>query len=189
VYLNTQGVDAVRALRALTDDKGFDDVFVFAPVAPLVEQGSAIAGFNCCLNFFAGPSKSDFKASINFYDVHYTGVHVVGSSGGNTADMRQALSLMAKGALDPAAMITHVGGLDAAAKTTLELPSIPGGKKLIYTQKSMPLTAIADFEKLGATDPMMRELASIAARHNGLWSVEAEDYLLRTAKDITSVKL
>jgi L-sorbose 1-phosphate reductase len=187
VYLNTHGKDAVAELRALAGNEGYDDVFVFAPVPALIEQGSAIAGFNCCLNFFAGPSKADFKASINFYDVHYTGVHVVGSSGGNTEDMRDALALMAEGRLDPAAMITHIGGLDAAARTTLDLPNIPGGKKLIYTQKSLPLAALADFEKLGASDPMFRELAAITKRHNGLWSVEAEDYLLRSAKSIEDV--
>jgi threonine dehydrogenase-like Zn-dependent dehydrogenase len=184
VYLNTQGVDAVKELRTLSAGKGYDDVFVFAPVPALIEQASAIAGFNCCLNFFAGPSKADFKASVNFYDVHYTGVHIVGSSGGNTDDMRQALELMARGAVDPAAMVTHVGGLDAVAKTTLELPSIPGGKKLIYTQKAMPLTAIADFAEKGKTDPMFRELAAITARSNGLWSTEAEQYLLSTARPI-----
>lgn len=189
VYLNTSGVDAVRELRAITGDKGYDDVLVFAPVASLVEQASAIAGTNCCLNFFAGPSKPDFKAAVNFYDVHYIGVHVVGSSGGNTDDMRQALTLMAAGAIDPAAMVTHIGGLDAAGKTTLDLPSIPGGKKLIYTQKALPLTAIADFDVLGEGDPMMKELGRITSRHNGLWSVEAEEYLVRTAKEITSVKL
>lgn len=46
-------------------------------------------------------------------------------------------------------MITHIGGLDAYADTTLHLPEIPGGKKLIYTQIHMPLTAIEDFRKIG----------------------------------------
>ena len=35
--------------------------------------------------------------------------------------------------INPAVMVTHIGGLDAAAETTLNLPKIPGGKKLIYT--------------------------------------------------------
>jgi len=35
-----------------------------------------------------------------------------------------------------------------------------------------------EFEKLGETDPMFKELAAITARHNGLWSAEAEKYLL-----------
>lgn len=35
--------------------------------------------------------------------------------------------------IDPAVIVTHIGGLDAAAETTLNLPKIPGGKKRIYT--------------------------------------------------------
>lgn len=178
-YFNTSTGNAVEEMRRLSGGKGFDDIFVFAPVAPLIEQGSALLGFNGCLNFFAGPSKPDFKATINFYDVHYSGHHVVGSSGGNTDDMREALDLMGRGLINPSAMITHVGGLDSAAKTTIDLPGIPGGKKLVYTQVAMPMTAIADFGKLGAADPFFAGLARICERHNQLWSVDAENYLLK----------
>ncbi len=180
-YINTAGADAVAALKDATGGKGYDDVFVYAPVAPLVEQASRILGFNGCLNFFAGPSKADFAARINFYDVHYMGHHIVGSSGGNTDDMREALDLMGKGVLNPAVMITHIGGMDAAAETIKNLPAIPGGKKLIYTQIAMPLTAIEDFAVKGAADPMFAELARLARAANGLWSTEAERYLLATA--------
>ena len=48
----------------------------------------------------------------------------------------------------------------------------------------MPLTALEDLEELGKTDPMMRELDAIVARHNGLWSPEAERYLLANARSI-----
>ena len=41
----------------------------------------------------------------------------------------------------------------------------------------MPLTAIADFEKLGKADPMFADLAQICDQHNGLWNGEAEKYL------------
>jgi hypothetical protein len=84
---------------------------------------------------------------------------------------------MSKG-LDPAGLITHIGGLDAVADATNNLPNIPGGKKLIYTHIDMPLTAISDFEKLGETNSFFNELAGICKRHNGLWSVEAEAFLL-----------
>ncbi|MDQ1256562.1 MAG: L-sorbose 1-phosphate reductase [Candidatus Hydrogenedentes bacterium] len=126
-YVNTTIGDAVANLMALTGGKGYDDVFVYAPVTPLVEQASKLLGFNGCLNFFAGPSKADFSATINFYEVHYSGHHVVGSSGGNTDDMVEALDLMSQGLLNPAVMITHVGGLDCAAQTIMDLPHIPGG--------------------------------------------------------------
>jgi len=183
-YLNTRSGDAVADLKALTGGKGYDDVMVFAPVAALIEQASRILAFNGCLNFFAGPGKAEFFANVNFYDIHYMGHHVVGSSGGNTDDMRKALDLMSRGILTPAVMVTHVGGLDCVAETTLRLPSIPGGKKLIYTQLSLPLTALDDFDKLARNDPFFAELARITAQHNGLWSREAEKYLLAHARPI-----
>jgi hypothetical protein len=42
----------------------------------------------------------------------------------------------------------------------------------------MPLTPIADFGKLGETNELFKALANICSRHKGLWSVEAESYLL-----------
>ena len=182
-YVNTTtSADPVAAIKAVNGGKGFDDVLVFAPVPVLVEQASALLGYNGCLNFFAGPSKPDFKAAMNFYDVHYMGHHVVGSSGGNTADLRDALRLSATGKINPSVMVTHVGGIDSAAQTTIDLPKIPGGKRLVYTHFSMPMTAIADFEKLGANDPLFAALSKICAKHNGLWSTEAEQHLLKHGK-------
>lgn len=184
-YVNTGKLDdPVGELRTLTGGTGFDDVICFAPVRSLVEQGDAILGFDGCLNFFAGPTNRDFKAEFNFFNVHYSYTHIVGTSGGNTNDMREAIEMMNSGRINPAAMVTHIGGLDAAAKTTLNLPKIPGGKKLIYNHISLPLTALTDFEELGKSDPMFAELSRIVKANNGLWSGEAEHYLLANAKSI-----
>jgi threonine dehydrogenase-like Zn-dependent dehydrogenase len=182
-YVNTAATgDPVAALRALTPGgSGYDDVFVFAPVAALIEQASALLGFNGCLNFFAGPTDPNFTARINFYDVHYMGHHVVGSSGGNTDDLREALALMSAGRVDPSVMVTHVGGIDSAAAATVALPSMPGGKKLVYTHVAMPMTAIADFRRPAACERLFALLADICERHNGLWSSEAERCLLQHA--------
>lgn len=177
-YINTGAMDdPVKGLKAISGDTGYDDVFVFAPVRPVVEQGDAILAFDGCLNFFAGPGDPNFSATFNFYNVHYAYTHIVGTSGGNNNDMVEALDIMSKG-LDPAGLITHIGGLNAVADATNKLPDIPGGKKLIYTHLDTPLTPISDFEKLGETNELFRELAVICDRHNGLWSVEAETYLL-----------
>lgn len=185
IYLNTNGcADPAAALRGFTGGDGYDDVFVFAPVAPVVEQADSILGYDGCLNFFAGPSDHGFKAKFNFYNVHYNATHIVGTSGGNTDDMKEALDLAAAGKINPSILITHVGGLDAARGATLRLPEIPGGKKLIYTHISMPLTAIADFGALGENDPLFAGLAQICARNGGLWSAEAEAFLLENAAGI-----
>lgn len=185
VYVNTNTMpDAENYIMGLTGNKGFDDVMVFAPVRSVVEMGDRLLGKDGCLNFFAGPANSEFKAEFNFYNVHYASTHVVGTSGGNTQDMIESIEMMNKGLLNTASMITHIGGLNSVVDTVMNLPKIPGGKKLIYTNIDLPLTAIADFEKLGETDEMFRALDEICKRHNQLWNAEAEKYLLANAKAI-----
>lgn len=180
-YINPKNLhDPVKEMRSFTGGSGFSDVFVFAPVPGVIEQGDKLLARDGCLNFFAGPEDPQFTANLNFYNVHYESTHIVGTSGGNNHDMVQALIMMAEG-LDPAGLVTHIGGLDAVIDTTKRLPEIPGGKKLIYTHLRMDLTAIEDFEKFGKTNSFFRELAGITRKHNSLWSVEAEEYLLRNA--------
>ena len=180
VYKNTREGDPVAELKELNGGKGYDDVLCFAPVAAVVQQADALLGDDGCLNFFAGPQDPKFSAMFNFYNVHYASTHVVGTSGGNTADMIEALEMIGQGKLDPSILVTHIGGLNAVIETTLNLPKVPGGKKLIYTGIEMPLTAIADFEEKGKTDPMYAELAKLVTKTNGLWNAEAEAYLLKT---------
>ena len=182
-YVNTAVEDPVGLLRGLSGGEGYDDVVVMAPVPAVIAQADAILGFDGCLNFFSGPGKPDFSAPINFYNVHYGSTHVVGTSGGNTDDMKEALHLMGKG-MDPAGLVTHVGGLNAVIDTTINLPSIPGGKKLIYTHIEMPLTAIADFRAKGAENPVYARLAELCDAHQGLWNAEAEKYLLAHAAEL-----
>ena len=107
----------------------------------------------------------------------------MGTTGGNTADMMESLELTAAKRINPAVMVTHVGGLDAAAETTLNLPKIPGGKKLIYTHLNMPLTALEDFRAKGAEDERYIGLADILDANMGLWCPEAEEYLLQNFVD------
>jgi len=180
-YINTGKMEnPVEELKAITGGYGYDDVFVFAPVKPVVEQGDAVLAFDGCLNFFAGPSDPNFSATFNFYNVHYAYTHVVGTSGGNTDDMNEALAMMSKG-LDPAGLVTHIGGLGAVIEATKHLPEIQGGKKLIYTHIDMPLTPISDFAKMGETNPIFKTLAEICEKNLGLWSLEAESFLLANA--------
>lgn len=177
-YINTGKMgNPAEELKMISGDSGYDDVFVFAPVKPVVEQGDAILAFDGCLNFFAGPSDPNFSAMFNFYNVHYSYTHIVGTSGGNNDDMVEALDIMSKG-LDPAGLITHIGGLNAVIEATNHLPEIPGGKKLIYTHIDMPLTPISDFAKMGETNLVFKTLAEICDKNLGLWSVEAEAFLL-----------
>lgn len=184
IFVNTKNMeDAPAYLRELTGGTGYDDVFVYAPVKAVVEQGDKILGRDGCLNFFAGPTDTSFSALCNFYNVHYGSTHIVGTTGGNTDDMKKSLRMTEKKLINPAVMVTHIGGLDSAAEATLRLPEAPAGKKLIYTNIDMELTAIDDFEEKGKDNIHFAKLAEITKRNNGLWCAEAEKYLLENWRE------
>lgn len=166
------------SLILLSGGTGYDDVFVYAPVPSVVELGDSILGFDGCLNFFAGPMDKSFSAPVNFYNVHYSQHHYAGTSGSTPDDVRDIVRLIGEGKINPATMVTHIGGIDAAIDTTTRLPEIPGGKKLIYTHINLPLTAIADFDELGKRDERFAKMAEMVRENNGLWCAEAEKYLL-----------
>lgn len=178
IYANTAAMDdEYEGLMALTEGHGYDDVFVYVPNKQVAELGDRLLAFDGCMNFFAGPTDNQFKAEINLYNSHYTSTHILGTTGGNNDDLIEANKLAAAGKIEPAVMVTHVGGINSIIDTTLNLPKIPGGKKLTYTQVDMPLTAIDDFEELGKTDPLFAKLDAACKENRGMWSAKAEKIL------------
>ena len=178
VYVNTRDIADVNKELRKYSEKGFDDVFVYVPARPVAELGNKILGYDGCMNLFAGPTDSEFSADVNLYDCHYNATKILGSTGGSIDDMKEAIDRAARKEIKPAVMITHVGGIDSIVDTTMNLPNIPGGKKLSYLHINMPMTAISDLRSLAKDDPFFNELADICDRHNGLWSAEAEKALL-----------
>ena len=165
-------------LLSFTDETGYDDVFVYVPIPSVVELGDNILGFDGCINFFAGPLDKNFSAKFNFYNVHYAQHHTVGTSGSTVEDMIDVVTLIGENKINPSAMITHIGGIDAVIDTTTNIPKIPGGKKLIYTHINLKLTALNSFEELGKTDTRFAVLDKLVKENNGLWNANAEKYLL-----------
>ncbi len=179
MFINTGELDdPYQSLMKLTEQEGFSDMLVMIPSAGVLEFSQSLLGFNGCLNFFAGPTDTAFSAKINYYDVHYFEKHIIGTTGGNVDDMREALSLMADDLVRPEALISHIGGLDAVAETTLQLPSMPGGKKLIYTGLKLPLVSLEEILHHRDQSELYAGLAPLLEANQGLWSVEAERYLL-----------
>lgn len=183
IYVNTSNMnDEVKELKDITENHGYDDVFVYVPNDKVCELGNKLLAYDGCLNIFAGPTDKDFSANINLYDAHYSRTKVIGSTGGTIDDMKEAIEKEKNHKINSAVMITHVGGLNSVVETTNQLPNISGGKKLVYTHIDMPMTAIHDFAKLGEKDPLYAELNNICKKYKGLWNSEAEAYLLNYFK-------
>lgn len=169
--------DQEAKLREVVDGDGYDDVFAMITIAPLIEMAGRLLNSDACLNLFAGPTDKSFSAMLNFYDVHYNFIHVVGTSGGTAENEREAVELMSSKRVDVAKVVTHVLGLNAAAETTMHQREIGGGKKLTYTHKAF------DRIELASVDPAT-PLGEILARHDGVWSQEAEQWILENKPDI-----
>jgi hypothetical protein len=74
--------------------------------------------------------------------------------------------------------------LNAVADTTLNLPSIPGGKKLIYTHKNLPRKSLEEIVAGDYSDPFYAGLKDVLVQNHGLWSKAAEEYVLEHAETI-----
>lgn len=159
----------------------FDDVIVMVPSPQAFEQGLRLLAPGGCLNAFAGPTDRRARGDINLYDLHYAEYNVFGSSASTMADLRYVADLLEHGRLDPAGMITHVGGLDSAVEATRKQREIGGGKKLIYTHLNMELTALRDMPAKADRGGVFRELSEILERSGFVWNEEAEAAILRYA--------
>lgn len=172
----------VEELKALTPDaKGFDDIFLMAAKERLVTQAEQLLAYDGCLNFFAGPADSKFASTINFYNIHYNATHFVGTSGSNTQDMKDAIALIENKTVNVAKIATHIMGLNHVCESILNLPKMPGGKKIVYSGKEFPVTDVSAF---GENNELEKHLKELVDAHDGLWNAEAEQYFLEHAKDI-----
>ncbi|ONI38364.1 L-sorbose 1-phosphate reductase [Candidatus Epulonipiscium fishelsonii] len=179
IYMNVSSNNATQKLLDITNGKGYDDVFVLIANSQIMIQADNILGRDGCLNIFAGPTDKNFQVPFNFYNVHYNQAHVVGTSGGSTGDMLTSLTLSAEGKINPSYMISHIGGLNSAPESILNLEKLQAGKRLIYPHIDLDLTAINDFEELGKNNDLFRNLAVICKKYNNIWSEEAEKYLFK----------
>lgn len=180
--LTSKQEDNSAMLRALTkDENGFDDVFLMVANSSVVKQTEQILAYDGCLNFFAGPADSAFSSEINFYNIHYNATHFVGTSGSNTQDMKDAIQLIEDKVVNVAKISTHIMGLNAVCDSILKIPELPGGKKIVYSQKNFPITNVGEFS---TKDELSKTLSELVKKHGGLWNVEAELYFLKNAQDI-----
>lgn len=180
--LTPKGSNFVSEVKALSPNgKGFDDIFLMVAQEDVVTQAEQLLANDGCFNFFAGPADSKFSAVINFYNIHYNAAHYVGTSGSNTQDMKDAIECIENKVVNLAKIATHIMGLNDVCESIMKLPELPGGKKIVYSQKNFPITDVAE---LNDADEFQKTLKEIISRHDGLWNAEAEDYFLNNCADI-----
>lgn len=180
--LTPKGSDFVEELKGLTPgEKGFDDIFLMVAQEDMVTKAEALLAGDGCLNFFAGPADSAFSARMNFYNLHYNATHFVGTSGSNTQDMKDAIACIENKTVNLSKIATHIMGLNDVCESILKIPELPGGKKIVYSQKNYPITDVQEFSDNSSMEAVLKE---IVEKNDGLWNAEAEKYFLANCADI-----
>jgi L-iditol 2-dehydrogenase len=110
--VDTSGTDLVDAVLALTDGAGADVVITAAASGRVQEQALRVAARGGRISFFGGLPKDDPVIACDSNLVHYRELTIVGANGSSPADNREALRLIASGAVPVADLITHRLPLD-----------------------------------------------------------------------------
>ncbi|MCE5341767.1 MAG: alcohol dehydrogenase catalytic domain-containing protein [Planctomycetaceae bacterium] len=150
----------------------FDYIILMAPVPKLVELSVDSAADNAKINIFAGiPATVDGMVDLQTYIDKK--LYFIGTSGSTLDDMKTVLAKVEQGSLDTNISIAAVAGLSAAIEgvNAVENQLIPGKIVVYPAAKNLPLTKI---EQIKNSMPDVAEKL-----HNGLWSKEAEDALLK----------
>jgi len=164
IYVNTsKHENPEEYLRSLTGGNGFNDCDVFAPVAPLVEQADRLLGHDGCLNFFVGPQQIRVSQQNQFLQCPLRCDHVVGTSGGNTADMVEINWTMMSEIFVILATDGHaIRRLNSVPETTLQSAEDSGREK-------------ADLYNISLRSPrsLIRKTAGRRIRYSGNWRLSA----------------
>lgn len=173
VCLNVGGLtDLDDRLRAATGGEGFDDVYVHAPVAPLVEHAAGFLGRESILNVFAGVgigTKAKLPPEM-FRTLH---TRLIGSSGSPMEAIVNTLAKMESGQLATRMSLAAIGGIEATwlgVKGAKE-NRFPG-KTVIFPQlRGIALTGL---DRLAELSPA----AAAALEPGHVWTDAAERLFL-----------
>jgi L-iditol 2-dehydrogenase len=105
-------VDAVDEIIKLTDGRGADVVITAAASGKAQEDALLMAARRGRISFFGGLPKDKPTITVDSNLVHYRELTIVGANGSSPAHNKQALDLIATGAVPVADLITHRLPLD-----------------------------------------------------------------------------
>jgi threonine dehydrogenase-like Zn-dependent dehydrogenase len=173
VCLNPMQKEAYAKGMAEFTAKGFDDVVVLAPVAPVIAETSRYMGQGAVMNIFAGVARGTM-ADVDLSDAFFKQTRIVGHSASTIDDLKEVLRQIESKELATNRSVAAVGSLEAAKdglKAVKE--AVYPGKVVIFPHiKELPVTPLSELKA---------KLPTVHAKlKNGReWTHEAEVEFLR----------
>lgn len=157
-----------------TDDYGFDDIVVLAPVGALIASAVQYLADNGLMNIFAGVPIGTI-AEMDLSDVYMGQIRFVGSSGSKLSDMQDTLKAAESGQLSTGTALAAIGGMDASWDGMLAV------KELKFTGKAVIFPNIRGLDLVALPD-LKDRLPNVYAKltDGQFWNNEAEEELFRT---------
>ncbi len=109
-------VDLAEEIKNLTGGKGPTVIITAAPSGQAQEQAIAMAAPGGRISFFGGLPKDKPIIQADSNLIHYKELTILGANGSSPAQNRQALGLIASGAVKVADLVTHQVSLDDVEK-------------------------------------------------------------------------
>ena len=127
------GTGTVAAVHELTGGRGADVIVVANGSGRAQEDAVAMAARRGTVSFFGGLPKDRPAITLDSNIVHYREVGIVGANGSSPAHNRQALALIASGAVPVADLITHRVPLEA---TVAGIHTVTRGEAIKVTMEA-----------------------------------------------------
>lgn len=108
--------DLATEIKNLTNGKGPTVIITAAPSGKAQEQAIEMAAPGGRISFFGGLPKDKPMISADSNLIHYKELTILGANGSSPAQNRQALGLIATGAVKVADLVTHQVSLDEVSK-------------------------------------------------------------------------
>lgn len=133
VFVITEPQEVTRVLKGITGGRGVDDCISALGIAKVQEQSISYLGREGVAVFFGGTRAGECLISVDTRRIHYDGVSIVGSSGGDPSDIQAVMRLIERGEVSLDKYVKRVGGLEVALDLVKSVKSQEFlGKGLIY---------------------------------------------------------
>lgn len=122
--------DAVKRVKDETKGRGADVVIVAAPSKEAQQMALELVGYRGRVSFFGGLPHGDPTTPLNSNLIHYKECVVTGASSSTSRQNREALRLLASGAIRGQDLISHVVPLEQI-ETAFEMARSKVGLKIV----------------------------------------------------------
>ncbi len=129
-FISTVDEDPVERVRAETDGRGADVVIVAAASKEAQQMALQMVGLRGRVSFFGGLGHSDSLAKLDSNLIHYKECTVTGASSSTSEQNREALRLLASGAVRGRVLISHEFPLERITEA-LEVARSSQGLKVV----------------------------------------------------------